>query len=336
MKQNKITICIDLLFCLVILPFVIMLAPVDKWIVHHTAFMLTLIVYLYSLYFVYRKINIPSLVMHKKYLTVLAVILILTGITILISLFPLPYDPDCISPMRYEARRHLRAQTVWYFFFIVTGFSLAIELTFELFRQVLSKHEIEAEKNKAELALYKSQINPHFLFNTLNTLYALVITGSEHTEKAFITFSNMLKYMYRQTESDTIDIAKEIDYIREYIELQQLRLNPHTRVDFTCQTDDEHIPIPPMILITFVENAFKYGVSSEEDVLIFIYLEVQNGLLAFETRNRIIRKKKEKNTSSIGITNCRKRLELLYPQRFELKTEEDGEFYHVMLKIKLK
>lgn len=335
MKQNKITICIDLLFCLVILPFVIMLAPVDKWIVHHTTFMLTLIAYLYILYFAYRKINIPSLVVHKKYLTILIVILILTGITILISLFPLPYDPDCISPIRYEARQHLRTQTVWYFFFIVTGFSLSIELTFELFRQILSKHEIEAEKNKAELALYKSQINPHFLFNTLNTLYALVITRSEHTEKAFITFSNMLKYMYKQTESDTIDIAKEIDYIREYIELQKLRLNPHTQVDFTCQTDDEHIPIPPMILITFIENAFKYGISSEEDVHIFIHLKVQNGLLTFETRNKII-KRKEKNTSPIGITNCRKRLELLYPQRFELKTEKNGENYHVMLKIKLK
>lgn len=336
MKQNKITICIDLLFCLVILPFIIMLAPVEKWIVHHTAFILTLIVYLYMLYFCYRKINIPSLILHKKYLTILIVVLILTGITELISLFPLPHDPDSINSIRYEARRHLRTQTVWYFFFIVTGFSLSIELTFELFRQILSKHEIEAEKNKAELALYKSQINPHFLFNTLNTLYALVITGSEHTEKAFITFSNMLKYMYKQTESDMVDIIKEINYIQQYIDLQKLRLNPHTHVTFICKTDDEHIPIPPMILITFIENAFKYGISSEEDVGILIRLEVQNGQLIFETRNRIIRKDHQNTSSSIGITNCRKRLELLYPQRFELQTGEDGETYHVLLKIRLK
>lgn len=335
MKQNRITICIDLLFCLVILPIVIMLAPVEKWIVHHTAFMLTLIVYLYALYFAYRKINIPSLVLNKKYLTILTVIVILVCITGLISMFPMPYDDSVTSPVRYEARRHLRSQTVWYFFFIVTGFSLSIELTFELFRQILSKHEIEAEKNKAELALYKSQINPHFLFNTLNTLYALVVTQSEHTEKAFITFSDMLKYMYRQTESDTIDIDKEITYIRQYIDLQKLRLNPHTQISFSCETDDNHVPIPPMILITFIENAFKYGTSSEEDSHIQIRLKVKNGLLEFATRNRIIRKDRT-NAPAIGIANCRKRLELLYPQRFDLKTEEKEETYHVDLKIKLK
>ena len=78
-------------------------------------------------------------------------------------------------------RQHMRTQTVWFFFLIVTGFSLAIELTFELFRQILSKQEIEAEKNKAELALYKAQINPHFLFNTLNALYGLVLTKSDKT-----------------------------------------------------------------------------------------------------------------------------------------------------------
>lgn len=112
MKQNRITICIDLLFCLVILPIVIMLAPVEKWIVHHTAFMLTLIVYLYALYFAYRKINIPSLVLNKKYLTILTVIVILVCITGLISMFPMLYDDSVTSPVRYEARRHLRSQTV--------------------------------------------------------------------------------------------------------------------------------------------------------------------------------------------------------------------------------
>ena len=157
----------------------------------------------------------------------------------------------------------MRTQTVWFFFLIVTGFSLAIELTFELFRQILSKQEIEAEKNKAELALYKAQINPHFLFNTLNALYGLVLTKSDKTESAFIQFSNILKYMYAQTTSETIPVCNEIDYIRQYVDLQALRLNKHTHISFETQTDDDQAPIPPMILITFVENAFKYGTSSD-------------------------------------------------------------------------
>lgn len=124
----------------------------------------------------------------------------------------------------------MRAQTVWFFFLVVTGFSLSIELIFELFRQILSKQEIEAEKNKAELALYKAQINPHFLFNTLNALYGLVLTKSDKTESAFIKFSNILKYMYAQTTSDLIFISNEVEYIRQYVDLQSLRLNKHTKV----------------------------------------------------------------------------------------------------------
>ena len=118
---------------------------------------------------------------------------------------------------------------------------------------------IEAEKNRAELALYKAQINPHFLFNTLNALYGLVLTKSDKTESAFIKFSNILKYMYAQTTMETISINNEVEYIRQYVDLQSLRLNKHTQVVFETQIDDEHAKIPPMILITFVENTFKYG-----------------------------------------------------------------------------
>ena len=98
------------------------------------------------------------------------------------------------------------------------------------------QQEIEAEKNKAELALYKAQINPHFLFNTLNALYGLVLTKSDKTESAFIQFSNILKYMYAQTTSETIPVCNEIDYIRQYVDLQALRLNKHTHISFEKRT----------------------------------------------------------------------------------------------------
>ena len=228
----------------------------------------------------------------------------------------------------------MRTQTVWFFFLIVTGFSLAIELTFELFRQILSKQEIEAEKNKAELALYKAQINPHFLFNTLNALYGLVLTKSDKTESAFIQFSNILKYMYAQTTSETIPVCNEIDYIRQYVDLQALRLNNHTYISFETQTDDDQAPIPPMILITFVENAFKYGTSSDIDCTVLIRIIVKNGQLLFETENTVMKEKKEK-TPAIGIENCRKRLELLYPGRFNLTTVQENRQYKIRLTIRL-
>lgn len=322
MKYPKITLYIDLLFCIVILPLIIMLVPIDKWITNQTFFVITLIVYLYALYFVYRKANIPALFMQHKYGRIALLIVALLTVTELLAYFPLPEIPH--SKLPQDFRRHLHAQTVWFFFLIVSGFSLAIELTFELFRQMFLKQEIEARKNKAELALYKAQINPHFLFNTLNALYGLVLTKSDKTESAIVKFSNILKYMYSDSSAELIDIGIELDYIRQYVDLQMLRLNRHTQVIFESRADEEHIQIPPMILITFVENAFKYGSSPDEDCTILIRIVVENGTLLFETENTIMKKKKDES-SSIGIENCRKRLQLLYPNRFSLITLENEE-----------
>ena len=335
MKRTNIPVYIDLLFCLVIMPPIIMLVPVEKWIVHHTVFMLTLIAYLYGLYFIYRKAKLPMLFMQRKFGHILLLMSSLVLVTWLLTHFPYPPEANPIDPMIHKARQHMRAQTIWFFFLVVTGFSLSIELIFELFRQILSKQEIEAEKNKAELALYKAQINPHFLFNTLNALYGLVLTKSDKTESAFIKFSNILKYMYAQTTSDTISISHEIEYIRQYVDLQSLRLNKHTQVRFETQMDDEQVQIPPMILITFVENAFKYGVSSDMDCTILIRIIVKEGQLIFYTENMIM-KENHGNPHAIGIANCRKRLELLYPNRFLLITKEEKKLFKTHLSIQLR
>ena len=334
MKRTNIPIYIDLLFCLVIMPPIIMLVPVDRWIVHHTVFMLTLIVYLYGLYFVYRKARLPRLFMQRKFGHILLLMGILVIITLLLTQFPYPPEPNKLDPLIHKARQHLRSQTVWFFFLVVTGFSLSIELIFELFRQILSRQEIEAEKNRAELALYKAQINPHFLFNTLNALYGLVLTKSNKTESAFIKFSNILKYMYAQTTMETISINNEVEYIRQYVDLQSLRLNKHTQVVFETQIDDEHAKIPPMILITFVENTFKYGVSSDVDCLILIRITVKKRELLFETENTVM-KENHANPHAIGIENCRKRLELLYPNRFTLIMKEENRQFKIRLSIQL-
>ena len=310
-NYTRISIYIDLIFSFIILPLLIMLVPVEKWIIHHTYFMILLIVYVYLLYFTYRKVNIPGLIMQRQFRLVVLLMVVLVFITWTISQIPIPKDDFINAPRDWGIRQHIRSLSVWFFFFVVTGFSLAIELMFELFKQILSKQEIEAEKNKAELALYKAQINPHFLFNTLNALYGLVLTKSDKTESAFIQFSDILKYMYTQTTLDTIPICNEI-----------------------TETDDEQAQIPPMILITFVENAFKYGTSSDVDCTIYIQIVVKEGVLHFETENTIMKEKKEP-TPAIGIENCRKRLELLYPDRFSLTTGREGNQFKTRLTIQL-
>ena len=134
--------------------------------------------------------------------------------------------------------------------------------------------------------------------------------------------------------SETIPVCNEIDYIRQYVDLQALRLNKHTHISFETQTDDDQAPIPPMILITFVENAFKYGTSSDIDCTVLIRIIVKNGQLLFETENSVMKEKKEK-TPAIGIENCRKRLELLYPGRFNLTTVQENRQYKIRLTIRL-
>ena len=265
MRKSHIPLYIDLLFCLVIMPLAIMLLPVDRWIVHNTAFLITLVLYVYVLYFLYRWVCLPKLFMQKKYLHIVCYMLCFVGMTELLIYFPLPSELVSGVTRPIEVRLHMRTQTIWFFFLVVTGFSLAIELTFELFRQILSRQEIEAEKNKAELALYKAQINPHFLFNTLNTLYALVLSGSDKTESAFVKFSGILRYMYSQSGSELIPAERELEYIRQYVELQKLRLNEHTHVELEVEVADGQVLVPSMLLITFIENAFKYGTSSEVD-----------------------------------------------------------------------
>ena len=210
MKNNRIALSIDLLFCLGIIPLAIMLLPVDRWITTNVAFLVTLVGYIYVLYFVYRLVCLPRLFMQKKYWQIVGLMIILAAVTEALTHFPMPSERIVDDQNIMAARLNMRKQTIWFFFLIVTGFSLAIELIFELFRQIFSRQALEAEKNKAELALYKAQINPHFLFNTLNTLYALVLSESDKTESAFIKFSNILRYMYTQNGSDLIPAGREL------------------------------------------------------------------------------------------------------------------------------
>lgn len=334
MKHTRVARCIDLLFCLVFMPLVIMLLPVDRWIVNNTAFLITLVAYVYALYFTYRWAKLSHLFLQRRYLRIVILLLVLVGVTALLTYFPMPESSPAVEARQLAARRGMRTQTVWFFFLVVTGFSLAIELTFELFRQILARQELAAERDRAELALYKAQINPHFLFNTLNTLYALVLSKSDHTESAFVKFSNILRYMYTQADREWIPLADEREYIRQYVDLQRMRLNRHTRVELSEEVDDERTAVPPMLFITFVENAFKYGTSSERDCTIRIALRLRDGDLEFRTENAVMRS--GGHGPGIGIENCRKRLQLLFPGRFELQTSEREGIYRVRLEIRLK
>ncbi|MDE5658545.1 MAG: histidine kinase, partial [Muribaculaceae bacterium] len=191
----------------------------------------------------------------------------------------------------------------------------------------------EAERDKAEIELYKAQIKPHFMFNTLNSLYGLFLTQDNNALPSLEKFISMMRYIHTSSNRDLVPISEEAEYIREYVEVQSLRLNEMTSVNLNIDIRNDSLLIPPMLLVTFVENCFKHGVSPIERSNITVELTEKQRHLVFYTRNRIfpVRRIGE----HMGIENCRKRLELLYPGRHRMEISDDGKYYQVNLNIDL-
>jgi two-component system LytT family sensor kinase len=194
------------------------------------------------------------------------------------------------------------------------------------------KKQLEVERNKAQIQALKTQINPHFIFNTLNNIYSLVNQKSDKSLVAIEKLSDLLRISGREINKDFINLKTEILYIESLIELESLRISKLENISFEDNTDQKHLEIAPMILIPFVENAFKHGNLKEFPLKISIKNE-QNKLFFYQ-KNKIGIFQKDK-TSGIGIENVRKRLSILYPDKFDLKISEEDGFYIVELNITL-
>ena len=345
---KRIQLWIDLFFCLVLLPLMIYLLPIERWLHNNLLFVCLLVCWLYLVYFVNRVFTVPSLFRdRKRVLWALLVIVAMVGITYLLSRYKMdfpfrhhpPHDGADVGPRHMSPSKfRLHQQAVWFLFVIVMTFSGAIGLLGELYRQRARRQELEAAKNKAELSLYKAQIDPHFLFNTLNTLYSMVLTQSPKTEDAFMQFIDITRYIYNNANQDSVSVDSEAHYLQQYIDLQRHRLNECTHVNFSYDNDQQYpgLTIVPMVLITFVENALKYGVSASVDTKIDIKLKVADGVLTLSTRNPIRTRPSDETRVGIGIENSRKRLDLIYGKNYQLDITESDDIFDLLLTIDLK
>jgi len=191
----------------------------------------------------------------------------------------------------------------------------------------------EADKASAELSFLKAQINPHFLFNTLNNIYTLAVTHDEHAADSIMKLSNIMRYVTDDVTVDFVPLQSEIDCIGDYIELQRLRLNEDTPISFTVQGNTETKIIPPLVLMTFVENVFKYGISKQEPSPITIDITVNDEGISFFCQNTIFIRDQETQRAGIGIKNTKQRLEHLYPGRHLLYITNDEKLYTVQLNL---
>lgn len=337
--EHKTNLIFDLFFCIVIMPLLIIVGPAQNWWRISPVFSCLAIAYLYGCYFITKKLHLPQLILSRAYYKIGIISLVFILLTYLLTLYPLP-EMDFVIPSMTEYQTRVRnynvAITVWLMFLVVICYSLTVAFIKELYHRLLLQNIVENQRDKAELALYKAQINPHFLFNTLNSLYSLIIGTSQKAEDAFIKFTELLKYTYLTANSDWVTIADEINYINNYIDLQLIRLDRHTNVIRDFSTDNDAASIPPMIFLTFVENAFKYGASSNRDCDILIKLHLNNGILYFHTRNMILKHSDEfRKDMPVGIDNCRNRLSALYPGNYSLNIKEENGLFDVELRINL-
>lgn len=231
-----------------------------------------------------------------------------------------------------EVRDVIRS-AMWFFLVLFAG--IGIKVT-ELWRQAEKRaREIENEQLRTELSFLHMQINPHFLFNSLNTIYGLSLKKSDNAPKAVLKLSQLLRYMIEETGHDMVPLEQEVTYLNNYIELQKMRSGSTLSVDFNTEGDVMIASIAPMLLLPFVENAFKYGLSHSVDSPIQINLNVSSSEILFTVVNKKF-ENTERHSSGIGISNVERRLQLLYPKKHELQIQDTGEKYFVKLKIQLK
>ena len=201
--------------------------------------------------------------------------------------------------------------------------------TMERERNILAKEMVDAE-----LKLLRSQVNPHFLFNTLNNIYSLVYHRSDKALPAIMKLSELMRFMTSESSGDRVDLTKEISYIKSYIELEQLRASGDPSVSFSVTGNVAGRKVAPLLLIPIIENGFKHGVLTDKANPYVIKISVTGNELDMQTTNKINNSQKEQS-GGIGVSNVRQRLELVYPGSYSLQVERKDDIYSCNLHIKL-
>lgn len=293
---------------------------------------------------------IPKLLLRKKYIGYTVCLLISIGLNTAIVVFYREYILDHIQGVKtYDFSyysvftRSNRDHTLKFFlyifysssFFTVAQFSLVF-LGQHFFIAIRQNELIRRQQTEIELSVLKSQINPHFLFNVLNSIYSLSLQKSDQTPEVVMRLSEILRYMLYEARHEFVPLKKEIQMVRDYVDIEQMRLSKEQVLDLRYDEDD--IPscqIAPLLLIPFVENAIKHGTNSmAEGAYISIDITVMDDTLHFSCENNYKPMPAHKD-GGLGLENVRKRLQLLYPGKHTLDVKQQYDTFVVSLTIPL-
>ena len=287
------------------------------------------IIFWMGLFYMNAGLLVPSFIYKKKYILYILSSLGLFGVIMLLhgSLFPWLVPSHRFNFFRSSAHN-----------LIPFAFTMAVSTTYKILKDKMRADAIASEQLKenlkSELSFLRSQISPHFLFNVLNNIVAMVRIKSDELEPTVIKLSSLLQYMLYETDEEKVLIKNEVEYLQSYIDLQQMRFSSKLNMQVNFDVKEEWESIEPMLLVPFIENAFKHGNGLQKNPEIHIFLKVENGQLDFEVKNKFVPLDKSKDRiSGIGLSNVRRRLALLYENKHTLQVEQSGDWFTVNLHI---
>jgi two-component system LytT family sensor kinase len=278
---------------------------------------------------------IPRYLLHGRYAGYFSLVfLLLVGYLLVQSLYDYYLFGYILGPYR---KTQLSASLIYNFTHTSLYLLLTIALKFSIdwYEQKKVLQEIRVEKLQAEVNYLRSQVNPHFLFNALNSLYALTIKKSDEAPEIVLKLSELMEYMLYESDETYVPLEKEINYLSNYLELEKIRQGNNADIQLTVTGNVDKCLIPPFLILPLVENAFKHGISrAVRDAYLHIHIDAGKALEVRIVNNKLSSRQPDQS-GGIGLLNLRKRLELLYPDRHELKITDMPDRYHVLLKIDL-
>jgi len=334
-KINK-SVLSEILFQIILHVIVFLFYSFDREAPHFESYKLVFFLNYSVAVFIINYVLLPQFLYKKKYAMFVVLLMLVVLLTILVEEYVLEkiYFPDT------------RGQTFQGFFYVLLDIMPVIAIlsgykfAWDLIRKQREVEELRASVEKSELNFLKSQINPHFLFNNLNNLYAYALEKSDKTPLIILELSSVLRYMLYDCREEYVSLETEIQQLQNFVRLNELQIEERGKVTFIPpERSAKGYKVAPLILMNFVENAFKHSIGSQVDnIVIRIKLEIQeNGILVFECENTYHSNTNNRNLSEgIGLNNVRKRLELIYPNSHILKIKEQEGWFNVYLSLNLK
>ena len=217
--------------------------------------------------------------------------------------------------------------------FLIVGFDTGLKLSVKWVQSEQKRVNAEKENVESQLAFLRNQVSPHFFMNTLNNIHSLIDLNSEEAKESIIRLSKLMRHLLYDSETENIPITKEIEFIRNYVDLMKLRFSDKVEIKLDILNPLPPKSIPPLLFTSFVENAFKHGISYQNASFINISFSYLEEHLNFEIRNSNNHLSKEEATSGIGIENSQKRLDLIYGEKYDLKIDDQENEFCVNLSI---